>query len=73
MLSKIQEGGSWSLNLNLESVKMTKGVRVRVQTQDSRSSNPDEFRTTLDLHLTTQEFERFRKALLDFNEQEKIV
>lgn len=66
MIAKIQEGGTWSLNLNLESVEYTQGIRLRVQTQDTESRNPEDMRTSLDLHLSPQEFELLKQAVNGF-------
>lgn len=66
MISKIQQGGSWSLSLNLEPVEYTQGVRLRVQTQDTESRNPEELRTSIDLHFNPQEFELLKQAVNNF-------
>lgn len=66
MLTKIQEGGTWSLNLNLEPVEYTHGVRMRFQTQEIESKNPNELRTSLDIHLSPQEFNQLKEAILNF-------
>lgn len=67
MLSKIQQGGTWSLNLNLEPVEYTGGIRLRFQTQESNSRNPDDQRTNLDIHLTPAEFQKLKQAILKFD------
>lgn len=66
MITKIQQGGSWSLNLNLEPVEYTQGIRLRVQTQDTESRNHEDMRTSLDVHLSPQEFELLKQAVNDF-------
>jgi hypothetical protein len=63
MLHTLQTGGTWSLNLNLEPVEYTKGVRVRFQTQETESRNPEDLRTALDIHMSAEEFEKFKQAI----------
>ena len=63
MKTKIQQAGNYSLHVQIDSVEVTNGVRLKFSTLDDSARFPQEERVGLDVNMTKEEFALLCRAV----------
>lgn len=69
MKTLIQQAGDYSLHVDLDTVEVTDGVRVRFVTHYQSARFPEDPQTKLDIHMSKQEFAVLCRTLSVFSVQ----